>query len=149
MRAPGRGRPAAVRAAHGTSGDLRQQHGPAANRGRGEACTPSSLVTADPRSAGGASGIPLLSGRGLPTISPRPLGAPSRSRADCYASGLGKDTGTDSGQGGRSMPMVVNTNIQALNAQRNLSVTNAKMSKALEKLSSGLRINRAADDAAG
>ena len=47
------------------------------------------------------------------------------------------------------MPLVINTNVQALNAQRNLGVTGAKMGKALEKLSSGLRINRAADDAAG
>jgi flagellin len=45
--------------------------------------------------------------------------------------------------------MFINTNVAALNAQRNLSVTGGKMSKALEQLSSGLRINRAADDAAG
>ncbi|MCK9487782.1 MAG: hypothetical protein M0R73_14005, partial [Dehalococcoidia bacterium] len=45
--------------------------------------------------------------------------------------------------------MIINTNVSALNAQRNLSNTSAKMSKNLEKLSSGLRINRAADDAAG
>src|SRR5690242_9092490 len=36
-----------------------------------------------------------------------------------------------------------------MNAYRNLSVTNDSMSKSLEKLSSGYRINRAADDAAG
>jgi flagellin len=47
------------------------------------------------------------------------------------------------------MGMFINTNVAALNAQRNLGVTGAKMSKALEQLSSGLRINRAADDAAG
>ena len=47
------------------------------------------------------------------------------------------------------MAMIINTNVSALNAQRNLSVTNEKMGKTLEKLSSGLRINRAADDAAG
>ncbi|WBL36550.1 hypothetical protein O0235_03050 [Tepidiforma flava] len=41
------------------------------------------------------------------------------------------------------------TNIAALNGNRNLSITNAKMGKVLEKLSSGYRINRAADDAAG
>jgi len=45
--------------------------------------------------------------------------------------------------------MIINTNVSALNAQRNLSNTSSKMSKNLEKLSSGLRINRAADDAAG
>jgi flagellin len=45
--------------------------------------------------------------------------------------------------------MFINTNVSAIGAQRNLSVTGAKMSRALERLSSGLRINRAADDAAG
>ena len=48
-----------------------------------------------------------------------------------------------------NMGMFINTNVAALNAQRNLGVTGGKMSKALEQLSSGLRINRAADDAAG
>jgi flagellin len=47
------------------------------------------------------------------------------------------------------MGMQVNTNIAALNAHRNLSNTQNDLSKSLEKLSSGLRINRAADDAAG
>ena len=47
------------------------------------------------------------------------------------------------------MAMIINTNVSALNAQRNLSMTNSKMAKTLEQLSSGLRINRAADDAAG
>jgi flagellin len=45
--------------------------------------------------------------------------------------------------------MRINHNIAALNAYRNLSVNNENTSKSLEKLSSGLRINRAADDAAG
>jgi flagellin len=43
----------------------------------------------------------------------------------------------------------INNNIAAQNAYRNLSVTDGQMSKSLEKLSSGYRINRAADDAAG
>jgi flagellin len=43
----------------------------------------------------------------------------------------------------------INNNIAAFNAYRNLSVTDSAMSKSLEKLSSGYRINRAADDAAG
>jgi len=47
------------------------------------------------------------------------------------------------------MGMVVNTNIAAANAYRNLSSTQTNLNKSLEKLSSGLRINRAADDAAG
>ncbi|MFN8508118.1 MAG: flagellin [Dehalococcoidia bacterium] len=41
------------------------------------------------------------------------------------------------------------TNVGAINAQRNLSTTGVKMGKVLEKLSSGYRINRASDDAAG
>jgi flagellin len=45
--------------------------------------------------------------------------------------------------------MRINHNIQALNAYRNLSQNQFNTSKSLEKLSSGLRINRAADDAAG
>src|SRR5690606_31604061 len=47
------------------------------------------------------------------------------------------------------MGMQINTNIGALNAYRNFSSTQNDVSKSLEKLSSGLRINRAADDAAG
>ncbi|RKS80150.1 flagellin [Motilibacter peucedani] len=47
------------------------------------------------------------------------------------------------------MALRVNTNIAAMNAYRNLTVTDGQMSKSLEKLSSGFRINRAADDAAG
>nr|WP_104138942.1 flagellin [Cryobacterium sp. Y62] len=47
------------------------------------------------------------------------------------------------------MGMQVNTNIAANNAYRNLATTQNDLSKSLEKLSSGLRINRAADDAAG
>jgi len=45
--------------------------------------------------------------------------------------------------------MIVNHNIPALNAYRNLTITQSGLSKSLERLSSGLRINRAADDAAG
>ena len=48
-----------------------------------------------------------------------------------------------------TMGLSVNTNIAAMNAYRNLSTTNNAMSKSLERLSSGFRINRAADDAAG
>ncbi|MCA0437329.1 MAG: flagellin FliC [Actinobacteria bacterium] len=47
------------------------------------------------------------------------------------------------------MGLQINTNIGALNAYRNLSGTQGAMQSSLEKLSSGLRINRAADDAAG
>ena len=47
------------------------------------------------------------------------------------------------------MGLRINQNIAAMNSYRNLSVTDGQMSKSLEKLSSGFRINRAADDAAG
>jgi flagellin len=47
------------------------------------------------------------------------------------------------------MSIVVNTNVMALTAQRNLDRTGAMLSKALERLSSGLRINNASDDPAG
>ncbi|CAM3341096.1 MULTISPECIES: flagellin N-terminal helical domain-containing protein [Saccharibacillus] len=45
--------------------------------------------------------------------------------------------------------MIINHNIQAVNTHRNMGLNNAAASKNMEKLSSGLRINRAADDAAG
>ncbi len=47
------------------------------------------------------------------------------------------------------MSLSINNNITSLNAWRNLKLTDARMSKTMEKLSSGLRINRAADDPAG
>jgi len=47
------------------------------------------------------------------------------------------------------MGLRINQNVEAMNAYRHLSETNNTMSKSLEKLSSGFRINRAADDAAG
>src|ERR1700734_586827 len=47
------------------------------------------------------------------------------------------------------MSLVLNTNIASLNAQNNLTGSQAQLSQSLERLSSGLRINSAADDAAG
>ena len=47
------------------------------------------------------------------------------------------------------MSMIINTNISSLNAQRNLSSSQTSLQGSLEKLSSGYRINKAADDAAG
>ncbi len=47
------------------------------------------------------------------------------------------------------MGLTVNTNLAAMNASRNLSRSSSALNGSLEKLSSGLRINRAADDAAG
>src|SRR5690554_7787740 len=45
--------------------------------------------------------------------------------------------------------MIINTNVSALNTYRQLGVNNNAGAKSMEKLSSGLRINRAGDDAAG
>lgn len=47
------------------------------------------------------------------------------------------------------MSLTVNTNLASINAQRNVGISNSQLSKSLERLSSGLRINRAGDDAAG
>ncbi|TXF11796.1 flagellin [Pelomicrobium methylotrophicum] len=47
------------------------------------------------------------------------------------------------------MALVVNTNIASLNAQRNLSTSQSQLQTAIQRLSSGLRVNSAKDDAAG
>ncbi len=47
------------------------------------------------------------------------------------------------------MAQVINTNVQSLNAQRNLNTTGSSLATSLQRLSSGLRINSAKDDAAG
>ena len=47
------------------------------------------------------------------------------------------------------MPQIINTNIASLTAQRNLNASQGDANQALERLSSGLRINSAKDDAAG
>ena len=47
------------------------------------------------------------------------------------------------------MPLTINTNIIALNAQRNLSSSQSALSSSMQRLSSGLRVNTAKDDAAG
>ncbi len=47
------------------------------------------------------------------------------------------------------MGMVVRTNVMGINANRQLGMNNSQVSKSLEKLSSGFRINRAGDDASG
>src|ERR671932_52317 len=47
------------------------------------------------------------------------------------------------------MSMRINTNIEAFDAQRNLQITATNYARSVQKLSSGLRINTAADDAAG
>jgi flagellin len=47
------------------------------------------------------------------------------------------------------MALTINTNVYSLNAQRNLTTTGTQLANPLQRLSSGLRINSAADDAAG
>lgn len=47
------------------------------------------------------------------------------------------------------MASVINTNVQSLNAQRNLNVSQSSLSTSLQRLSSGLRVNSSKDDAAG
>lgn len=47
------------------------------------------------------------------------------------------------------MPQVINTNVLSLNAQRNLNTSGSQLATSLQRLSSGLRINSAKDDAAG
>ncbi len=45
--------------------------------------------------------------------------------------------------------MIINHNLGAMNANRNMGINSSNASKSMEKLSSGLRINKAGDDAAG
>ena len=45
--------------------------------------------------------------------------------------------------------MIINHNMMSMNAQRSLGVNSSGLGKSIEKLSTGQRVNRAADDAAG
>src|SRR5204862_4747685 len=47
------------------------------------------------------------------------------------------------------MPQTINTNIASLNAQRNLNTSQSSLATSMQRLSSGLRVNSAKDDAAG
>ncbi|MEO7335903.1 MAG: flagellin FliC, partial [Caldimonas sp.] len=47
------------------------------------------------------------------------------------------------------MSQTINTNLASLNAQRNMSTSQGSLSTAMQRLSSGLRVNSAKDDAAG
>ncbi len=47
------------------------------------------------------------------------------------------------------MAQTINTNLMSLNAQRNLATNQASLSTTMQRLSSGLRVNSARDDAAG
>jgi flagellin len=57
--------------------------------------------------------------------------------------------GANSELGETAMPQIINTNIASINAQRNLDKSQSANQQALQRLSSGLRINSAKDDAAG
>jgi flagellin len=61
----------------------------------------------------------------------------------------GKDARTHSFKEEFIMALTINTNMSALNAQRNLTKSQGALSKSMERLSSGMRINSAKDDAAG
>src|ERR1700689_1202195 len=52
-------------------------------------------------------------------------------------------------QGDERMSLTINTNLEAMNASRNLNSTENMLSGTMERLSSGLRVNTAADDVAG
>ena len=45
------------------------------------------------------------------------------------------------------MPQTINTNLTSINAQRNLSMSQSSLSVSMQRLSSGLRVNSAKDDA--
>jgi flagellin len=47
------------------------------------------------------------------------------------------------------MPQTINTNVVSLNAQRNLNTSQSSLATSMQRLSSGLRVNSAKDDAAG
>ena len=47
------------------------------------------------------------------------------------------------------MPQTINTNVVSLNAQRNLNQSQSSLATSMQRLSSGLRVNSAKDDAAG
>src|SRR3954451_24929839 len=60
----------------------------------------------------------------------------------------GSSTGPDSPEGAH-MASTINTNVASLNAQRNLASSQSSLSTSMQRLSSGLRVNSAKDDAAG
>ncbi len=47
------------------------------------------------------------------------------------------------------MPMTINTNLVSMNAQRNASASQSSLATSMQRLSSGMRVNSAKDDAAG
>jgi flagellin len=73
------------------------------------------------------------------------MGKDARKAAGRAGSSFTKKTN----QGGIDMSLRIQNNIAAFNAHRNLTISDAGLSKSLERLSSGYRINKASDDAAG
>jgi flagellin len=63
--------------------------------------------------------------------------------------GIGSNAGLIQLSRSFKMASIINTNISSLTAQRNLSMSQASLSTSMQRLSSGLRINSAKDDAAG
>src|SRR5215218_160538 len=72
---------------------------------------------------------------------------PPECKQGCHGGALGPHKHVH--QGGCSMSLRIQNNVEAFNAQRQLVNNSDKLGKAMEKLSSGYRINRAGDDAAG
>src|ERR1700722_7139014 len=60
-----------------------------------------------------------------------------------------RDRSTHRHQGDERMSLAINTNLEAMDANRNLNSTESSLSTAMQRLSSGLKINSAADDVAG
>src|ERR1700722_1205316 len=60
-----------------------------------------------------------------------------------------RDRSTHRHQGDERMSLAINTNLEAMDANRNLNSTESMLSQSMQRLSSGLRINSAADDVAG
>src|SRR5207245_4784983 len=58
-------------------------------------------------------------------------------------------SGANDSCGVHTMPMTINTNLISMNAQRNLNMSQSSLSTSMQRLSSGLRVNSAKDDAAG
>ncbi len=70
-----------------------------------------------------------------------------RSTANKAVVSTGSDRGPDIGE--IAMPSVITTNIASLNTQRNLSSSQSSLNTSIQRLSTGLRVNSAKDDAAG
>ncbi len=154
-----RARPAADRRTHGR---CLRRHAHALPRSRHERL-PHQAGDAGRAGAGaGAHRGACTNGRGCQIVRTRHVSSSPRAAPK---TGHGPDslreTGTDPDrQTGRfrkqppllechTMPMTINTNLVSLNAQRNMSTSQSSLATSMQRLSSGLRVNSAKDDAAG